>query len=493
MIHSFREVKEYFFNLKRSYYFINTTNFNMISMMQWVPFWRNISLMDCFDGTHQQVMVVPDDKSRVFNGIEDINHYLLDQPATQQLIQERKAGGHDDDQAIFLFFDAEIEAKCQAMQLSIALPPHQLVKHIDSKIVTTEIGNLVGVPSVPNVLATIGSYADLQRVASEAELGSQWVVQTAYGDSGRTTFFISSEADYNAVAPKVEAQSQVKVMRHIRCVGAAIEACATRWGTAVGPMLTELIGDPLLTPYAAGWCGNENHAKAFGMDVRAQVFQKTQAMGKALYQKGYRGTFEIDYLIDLDSHDIYLGEINARVTGITALTSMSHFSNRYFPLFLFHLLEFDSNVELKFNISEYNQAMLADGAQGMFAQMVLKHTDDLPQFIEQAPVTGVYTRQPNGSLILKYATQLPTLAKAEDEAFVLRIQSQGEYAYKGGDMAIVFVNQHIGDGNGQLNEVGQGWAHALKSCFVLRDLTDDERANIELQHQPANIKSGAIA
>ena len=37
----------------------------------------------------------------------------------------------------------------------------------------------------------------------------------------------------------------------------AVEAVLTRYGTVVGPFMSELTGYMKLTPYRGGWCGNE--------------------------------------------------------------------------------------------------------------------------------------------------------------------------------------------------------------------------------------------
>ena len=47
---------------------------------------------------------------------------------------------------------------------------------------------------MPNVLGHADTYAALTALAHEAGLGDDLVVQTPYGDSGKTTFFIKSEA-----------------------------------------------------------------------------------------------------------------------------------------------------------------------------------------------------------------------------------------------------------------------------------------------------------
>jgi hypothetical protein len=485
ILNSIADIKCFFAENDIPYYLISATNFNLMGMHEWVKGWQNINLVDCFDGRHPQVLIVEDDHTRVFESIEDINLYLLNSFKARALFNRQPRG-----RAVFLFFDEQIEAICQALNVEIVLPKNSLVREIDSKIVTTEIGNQAGVRSVPNVLTKVSSYADLRQIAQNADLGERWVVQTAYGDSGKTTFFIASEADYHKVAEKIEIEGKVKVMRWVNCAGTAIEACATRWGTFVGPLLTELIGIDSLTPYPGGWCGNELYDAAFSADIRRQVQRKTQALGDALYKRGYRGYFELDYLIDLDTNEVYLGELNARITGISAMTNMSDFSAGHIPLFLFHLLEYEPEIELSLNVDAFNQAMLAEGAAGTAAQVILKYTDAPLKIITQAPVSGIYALEADGHMALKRTGYNRRDALAENEAYVLRIMAAGEYAYKGGDLAIMFLNRVILEPHGKLNPVGEQWVGTLKRCFQFRDLNQEERSMVELTHNPANVKSG---
>ncbi len=478
------EIKQYFANNPTPYYFISASNFNLMSLSQWVAHWQHINLIDCYDGQHPDVMLVTDSHDQLFTGIEDINLYLLNQESVAAHIAEQNPPG----KAIFLFFDEQIEARCEALGLEIILPKNSLVKEIDSKIVTTEIGNQVNVPSVPNILAKVDSYETLLQLAKQASLGQSWVIQTAYGDSGKTTFFVDNEEDYQRYAHKIEAEDTVKVMRKIHCIGTAIEACATRWGTFVGPLLTEVIGDPALTPYAGGWCGNELYQSAFSDEIRLQVQRKAERIGNALYQRGYRGYFELDFLLDMDTAEVYLGELNARITGISAMTNQSDFSEAYLPLFLMHLLEYDTEVELTLSAAEFNQQMLAEGAQGIASQMVLKYTEHPLQIIEQAPVSGVYTLV-DGRLQLTQASYHRRDALADNQAFIMRIAKPQDYAYHGGDLAIIFINQTIRHDSGKLDDNGLQWVKALKQCFTFRPLTQQERSEFEQIHNPANVKS----
>ena len=96
-------------------------------------------------------------------------------------------------------------------------------------------------------LTNVDSFETLRKVSKH--LGDDLVVQTPFGDSGHTTFFISNEEEWKKHAAEIIAEDEVKVMKRINCMGAAMEACVTRHGTIVAPLMTELVGFKELTPY----------------------------------------------------------------------------------------------------------------------------------------------------------------------------------------------------------------------------------------------------
>jgi len=226
---------------------------------------------------------------------------------------------------LFLMFDEHTEALAHGLGLKVAHPPAKLRQYLDSKIATTRLAARAGIASVPNVLAPVPSYRVLREVAEG--LGPDLVVQLPYGDSGSTTFFIASEDDYRPHADRIAAHSEVKVMQRIRCRQTTIEGCVTRRGTLAGPLITEMVGFPELTPFAGGWCGNEVFASEastlLSPEVRRQASRAVAAMGEQLRQEGYWGCFGLDFLLDQDSGTLYLGEMNPRITGATPLTNQA--------------------------------------------------------------------------------------------------------------------------------------------------------------------------
>ncbi|SDL37050.1 hypothetical protein SAMN05192555_10443 [Franzmannia pantelleriensis] len=475
-ITSISDVRRYFHNNKTPIYFISATNFNLLGIGDWVGNFRHINYIDCFDGRQKNVFVPKQKFPRDFESIEDINNYLLEHKEVIDFLKSRGGEGT----ATFLMFDEHTEEVCEQLGLKVAFPPAALRSRMDNKIETVRIGNKVGVPSVPNVLAKVDSYAHLQEVS--AELGTQdLVIQSAYGDSGHTTFFVSNEDEYYKYAEEIEAEPEVKIMKRINCRGSAIEACTTRCGTVVGPLMTELVGFKTLTPYKGGWCGNEMFAGAFSQDVRDKARDYTFKFGEALREEGYRGYFELDFLIDMDTEEVYLGELNPRVTGASSLTNVAAFAHSDVPLFLFHLLEF-SDVDFDIDIAEINERWAHPDSIDSWSQLVIKHTDESIDLLTQAPQSGVWKMAADGSIDYDHYSYHPHAAESEQEAFFVRISGVGDFRYEGADLGILITRGRLMDDDFQLNERAKAWIEAIRGQFAGQALQDPVVEEVAVSH-----------
>ncbi len=477
-ITSIADVRRHFRNNKEPIYFISATNFNLLGIGDWVGNFRHINYIDCFDGQQRNVFVPKEKFPRDFESIEDINNYLLEHKEVIDFIQSR-ADGENAGTAAFLMFDEHTEEVCRQLGLKVAFPPATLRQRMDNKIETVRIGNKAGVPSVPNVLARVGSYRELCEVSQE--LGPDLVVQTAFGDSGHTTFFIASEEDYYKHAEEIEAEPEVKIMKRINCRGSAIEACATRCGTVVGPLMTELVGFKTLTPYKGGWCGNEMFAGAFTQEIRDKAREYTFKFGEALREEGYRGYFELDFLIDMDNGEVYLGELNPRVTGASSLTNVAAFAHSDIPLFLFHLLEF-SDVDFDLDINEINERWAHPESVDSWSQLVIKHTDESVDLLTGAPKTGLWKMSGDGSLAYDHYSYHPHAAENDQEGFFLRISGAGDFRYEGADLGILITRGRLMDDDFQLNERARAWIDGIRGQYAGQSLQDPVVEQVAVSH-----------
>jgi biotin carboxylase len=328
------EIRGFFRTNQTPIYFVSPTAFNLLGIDRWVRSFYFVNYFDSFEGSHPRVFVPRERPYREFGSIEEICNYLLQDEEVNDLIRRRGPGG----KALFVFFDEQTEALAAEAGLEVALPSAELRHRLDSKIETTRIADEAGVPSVPNVVGEATSYAELLALARGAGLEDDLVVQTPYGDSGKTTFFVREERDWDDNAEEMATQ-ELKVMRRINPRAVAVEACITRQGTLVGPLMTDLTGHPELTPCQGGWCGNDIFPDAVSPEHRERARQLTRKLGDRLVEEGYRGLLEIDYLVDADSGELYLGELNPRLSGISSMTNVTAGAYADMPLFLFHLLE----------------------------------------------------------------------------------------------------------------------------------------------------------
>ena len=307
------EIRHFFRTNTTPVFFVGATPFNLLGLDRWVRGFDYITYYDAWDGAHPRVFT-PKDKPYVeFESGEEINNYLLLHPEVRAHMQ--RAGGRP--KVAMVFFDEETEKICTELGYDLILPAAALREHLDSKIVTTRLGDEAGAPSVPNVLTSVDSWGELVRQTTEAGLGTDVVLQTPYGDSGKTTFFLTSEDDWDKYAQDIVGQQQ-KIMKRINHRAIAVEAVLTRHGTIVGPFMTELTGHPELTPYQGGWCGNEMFPDAISGQRRVKANQLVRRLGDRLAGEGYRGFFEVDVLLDTDADEVYLGELNPRISGASA-------------------------------------------------------------------------------------------------------------------------------------------------------------------------------
>lgn len=459
------ELRGYFRTNQTPIYFVSPTAFNLLGIDRWVRSFHYVNYFDSFDGGHPCVFVPTRAAHEPFNSIEDVCNYLLTHDEVRRFVGSRRPQGTGPPgKAVFVFFEEESERLAEGIGLQVALPSAELRHRLDSKIVTTRLGDAAGVPSVPNVLGRATTYPELLALAASASLGEDLVVQTPYGDSGKTTFFVRAERDWNAAAEEMEDQ-ELKVMQRIQPRAVAVEACITRHGTVVGPLMIDLTGYPELTPYRGGWCGNDIFPGALSLRNREQAIDYTRRLGDRLAQEGYLGLLEVDYLVDVASGEIYLGELNPRLSGISSMTTVSASAYADMPLFLFHLAEY-LGLEYEVDVDEINRRWGSDRLTDVWGQIILKEPDDIVELLTDAPKSGIWRVDEDGDMRGGWPADDWHNLRDEAEGFYLRILGPGDYRYRGADLGILVTRTRMQTDDGQLTERCRRWISAIRSRFA---------------------------
>ena len=448
----------YFRRNETPIFFISPTAFNLLGLEKFVNRFYHINYFDSFDGNHPRVFVPQEKGSVEFQSMEDVCNYMLMHKEVVDRI--RKAGGGPA-KLLFVMFDEKTEQISKQLGAEIALPSVALRNRLDSKIELTRLANQAGIDSAPNVLGVATSYRELVAAAGSAQLGSDLVVQTPYGDSGRTTFFIKSEADWDKHASDM-VDEQLKIMKRIDHMPGTVEVCVTRHGTLAGPIQTDITGYAEITPYKGGWCGNDVWPHIFNAKIRRELRHMASALGDRLYQEGYKGVFCMDFLIDTNDGTPYLGEVNPRISGASPLTNLitAHYGG--VPLFLFHLLEYldvDYQVDLRKIQNRWNE-------YDFWTQLVLKQTEDRVRLLTHAPASGVWRMDKYGGISFARHDLDWTNVIDNDEAYYLRVYREGDYTYKGADLGILVARGRMQTERRELRERAKLWTAAINAEFA---------------------------
>lgn len=467
------EIRHYLRTNDTPVFFVGATAFNLLGLDRWVRGFSYISYYDSWDGAHPRVFSPVEKPYIEFESGEEINNWLLSNHEVRRHIAQLTPAGARP-RVVMVFFDEETERICEELDYELILPSHELRERLDSKIVTTQIADSVGVPSVPNILTTTSGWADLAKQTKKANLGDDLVIQTAYGDSGKTTFFVTNQAEFEALGDEVLGVP-IKVMKRINNRPIAIEAVLTRHGTIVGPCMTEITGHAELTPYRGGWAGNEMFPTVLDDASRHAAVQLVRKLGDRLGAEGYRGFFEIDVLLDTDTGDVYLGELNPRVSGASAITNVTAGAYADVPLFAFHLLEY-SGVEFELDVDEINDRWEELASEDEWSHMVIKHTGSVVERIDAAPRTGRYVIDHHGNLVFSTAGLDWHSLRGENEVYFLRIYREGDYRWKGADLGILVTKAHLENDHGGLSLHAKYLIDAIRSMYRVTPLASDTPA-----------------
>ena len=188
------DILTYFRRNETPIFFVSPTAFNLLGLEKFVNRFFHINYFDSFDGAHPRVFVPEETGSGDFQSMEDVCNYML---MHKEVIDKIRKAGKGPAKLLFVMFDEKTEEICKDLGVDIALPSVVLRNLLDSKIELTKLANEAGIDSAPNALSKADSFEELMQVCRKAKLGDDLVVQTPYGDSGRTTFFIKCEADWD--------------------------------------------------------------------------------------------------------------------------------------------------------------------------------------------------------------------------------------------------------------------------------------------------------
>ncbi|MGE2737639.1 biotin carboxylase [Mycolicibacterium vaccae] len=460
------DIRAFFHTNTTPLYFVSPTPFNLLGIDRWVRNFFYLNYFDSYEGEHPRVFV-PRRRNRVdFDSMRDVCNYLLRDPEILDFVARRGAGG----KVCLVMLDEETQALAREAGLEVMHSPAELRHRLDSKIVMTRLADEAGVPSVPHVMGRAGSYDELAALAEDAGLGDDLVIEVAFGNAGSGTFFVRGRQDWDGCAARLVGQD-IKVMRRIRNVEVCLEGTVTRHGTVVGPPMTSLVGYPEVTPGEGTWCGNDIWRGALPPAQTHAAREMVGKLGDVLHREGYRGYFEVDLLRDLDSDELYLGEVNPRLSGVSPMTNLTTEAYADVPLFLFHLLEY-LDVDYELDIDEVNARWERGyGEDEVWGQLIIEETAPDVEILTSTPRTGVWRLHDDGVVSFARPGNDWSSLLDESEAFYMRVAAPGEIRCAGAQLGVLATRGHLQTEDYQLTDRCRRWITGLKSQFTSMPLS----------------------
>jgi biotin carboxylase len=229
--------------------------------------------------------------------------------------------------------------------------------------------------------------------------------------------------------------------------------------------MNDLIGHPELTPHKGGWCGNDIFPDALSPADAEKARTLTRKLGDRLAAEGYRGFLEVDYLVDVDTGELYLGEMNPRISGVTSMTNVTAGAYADIPLFLFHMLEY-LDLDYEVDVDDVNERWAQAASVDVWSQLVLKDTTGEVKQLRGAPRTGIWRFDDNGAIeFARWGNDWHSLHD-ETEAFFLRVLAPGDYTYPGADLGVLVSRSRMQDDDNRLTDRALEWIAGIESQFT---------------------------
>jgi len=299
-----------------------------------------------------------------------------------------------------------------------ALLGAELRGRLGSPAVAAALVAETGLRPVPSVVGRASGYGVLHALAVSAGLGRDLVVTTPEDE----TYAVGSEADWHLHAGALGGRELTLRARAQRCA-AVLPAVVTGHGTIVAASPAEVTRLAGVTPHGSARVVSRSRLPD---EQRAEARRCTQLVGDRLREEGYRGWFELELELELETGAVHFGALGQAVSDAGALANVAAVGDGVPPLVLFHLLE-HLGVDYELDVDAVN-AVADAAADGGWSVLHLEDDAEDDEPFARAPRSGVWRIDPTAPAGIRFARREIDwrTVTGDDEAFYLRIARAGE-------------------------------------------------------------------
>ena len=311
------------------------------------------------------------------------------------------------------------EEKFNLIKLGDKNPELHIVPSIVTKLSELSTGNQSD-PSQPPLLK--GRRFSLPALptgsfAKEGVRGSfPLVIQTSRSWAGKGTYLVKNEDDFNKLKSKL-GNTKVKVSPYLQGKTYLNNACIFKDQVLQSPPALQInCPNKDFSSLPLATCGRQWPAQDLNSQQIIIVQKISENLGQIMSRQGYQGYFGLDFLVEEITGEVYLLEINARMTASTSFYTQLEIKSGVTPLLFYHILNFlktsDKSVILNSFQDPYQRVTPNLGYKPMIdsrlrgndnpfitgSQLILRNNQPQTITIKKSLTPGIYQLTPNARL-----------------------------------------------------------------------------------------------
>lgn len=397
------DYRQYFQKLNLKLVGIGVTAFNRVIPAFFLPSYQIV----CYKNSQELAEIekkcplISIEKNN-WSGVETLNSLaILLQPDVQAYLKglKQKLG-------IFVYKSSEAIYKlCLENSWQLIANPPEVRDPFENKKIFRETLEKVGLEPIPGEVFRISDFNEAVFEKLQQKYGTRLVLKLPEvrqgGGIGLT--FVEQKRELSRFWERVERFKKlynlqyVIIEKQIEGISPSITGCITRFGVLSGIVQTQItdIGEVIDIKRGGGmFVGHDWSYRHYSEKIQNQARQIAKKFGEYLYQKGYRGIFGIDLIVEDKTDKVYPCECNPRLTGAFPVYSMMQLKQGEPPFDIFHLLE-HLNIDYQMDFPTVQQ-VYRQKKEG--AHLILNNKTAEWLKIEGEIKAGVY-RWTNGQLV----------------------------------------------------------------------------------------------
>lgn len=347
--------------------------------------YMSVELLDLLDD--YKIICYNDDSTyrllkRDWDVVSYLNTEFIEEPESDQVAEKLlsdtdflKEAIPDRPQSKILFFymNERMNELREKIGIPMLLPPFKIQEKLGNKIYLSEICKNLGL--VRNESLSFEKVPDNVNhlfVECQKALGTPFVIQDAFGESGWDTSLVNSEDELGEALKKIK--GGLRATKYLaNNIPVSVHICILDDQIIIrGPWL-QLVGFPELSLSPFRFTGNDTNHSLLHQPFIDEVLNMSNKIAEFVKLEGYRGILGIDYLWDKETDIIYPQEINSRLVGLTRLLTGMQKDQSIFPDLLRHVEVFGTPNYLpkckELTLKEINFS------QHDYSQVIVRHNE----------------------------------------------------------------------------------------------------------------------